>query len=272
MGENTALYVTDIRERKKNEADLKAAQSALAEHTAHLETVVAERTHKLQETVAELERFSYTLSHDLRAPLRALESFSYFVSQDYGDKLDAQGHDYLERIRTAARRMDALINDVLVYSRTSRAEIELEPVDLDRLARDIVSQYSSLNILAASIEIRSPLGRVLGNETLLTQVLSNLLHNAVKFVRPGDKPVIQVWTEPLPRRVRLYVRDRGVGIPAESQGKIFDIFQRAHAGAYEGTGIGLAIVKRAVERMNGRVGFASNEDEGSTFWVELPQP
>ncbi|MGN6554447.1 MAG: sensor histidine kinase [Verrucomicrobiota bacterium] len=166
MGEYTAFYLLDISARKRIENDLAEAQKKLSEHAARLERTVAERTAALQETVAELERFSYTISHDLRAPLRTLESFSQFIMEDYGDKLDAHGQDLLHRIRDAARRMDALINDVLVYSRTSRAELQIEPLDLDHLTRSIVSQYSSLNFSAANIEIKSPLGRVLGNETM----------------------------------------------------------------------------------------------------------
>ena len=271
MNESTALYVTDISGRQRAQFELARAQAQLAEHAATLERTVAERTTKLQDTVAELEKFSYTLSHDLRAPLRAMESFSTFVAEDYADKLDARGLDYLNRIRGAARRMDRLINDVLVYTRTSRAELKPEPVDLDQLARDIVSQYSTLKNSAPHIEIQSPLGHVLGNPTMLTQTLSNLLQNAVKFVQAGSTPDIRVWSERHGERVRLFVKDRGIGIPEMAQSKVFGMFQRAHEGTYEGTGIGLAIVKRAVERMNGAVGFQSALGAGSTFWIELPQ-
>jgi signal transduction histidine kinase len=271
MNGRTALYVLNISESKRIEADLLEAKHRLAEHAARLENLVAERTAKLQETVAELESFSYTISHDLRAPLRALESFSCFVAEDYGDKLDERGHDYLERIRSAARRMDALIEDVLMYSKTSRAELKLGAVGLDELVDDIVSQYPALNSSAAHIEVAHPLGMVLGNGTMLTQVVSNLLHNAVKFVKPGANPDIRVWTESHDGRIRLFVQDRGIGVPPESRAKIFGIFQRAHEGRYEGTGIGLAIVKRAVDRMNGTLGVESQPGEGSVFWVELPR-
>lgn len=272
MPGGTALYVVDISARKRIEAELARAQERLEKHAAELEKTVAERTAKLQETIAELERFSYTISHDLRAPLRAMESFSGFVAEDYGDKLDAQGHEYLDRIRSAAQRMDSLIRDVLVYSRTTRTELTPELVDLDQLAEDIVSQYSSLQPSEARIEIRAPLGVVKGNRTMLTQVLSNLLQNAVKFTIPGQAPRVEVWSEPRDARVRLNVRDHGIGIPKAAQEKIFGIFQQAHGREYEGTGIGLAIVKRAVERMNGEVGVQSEPGQGSTFWIELPAP
>jgi signal transduction histidine kinase len=254
MGESTAIYGMDISERKKIEADLRVTQQKLAEHASSLERLVAERTQKLQDTVAELERFSR------------------FVAEDYHDKLDAQGHDYLERIRGAARRMDALINDVLIFSQTSRSEIQLRPIELDRLTHDIVSQYSSLRESAAHIEIQSPLRPVLGNETLLTQIISNLLSNAVKFVKPGQTPAVKIWTETRDSNVLLFVRDHGIGVSLKHQGKMFGMFERANEGVYEGTGIGLAIVKRAVERMNGTVSFESASGEGSTFRVELPQP
>lgn len=271
IGENIAAYVLDISARKKTETELAEAKKKLIEHAASLERIVAERTTTLQETIAELESFSYTISHDLRAPLRALESFSQFVLDDYGDKLDPQGLEYLNRIRDSARRMDALISDVLIYSKLSRAELKFEPLDLDDLTRSIVLEYSSLNLSLENIEIKSPLGHVCGNKTMLTQTISNLLNNAVKFVKPGEQPSVKVWSEIHEQRVRLFVQDKGIGIPAENQKKIFEIFQCAHEGSYEGTGIGLAIVKRSVERMEGTFGFFSKENEGSTFWVELPQ-
>jgi PAS domain S-box-containing protein len=270
MPGGTALYIVDITPRKKIQADLSEAQSVLQEHAANLEQTVAERTAKLQETIAELERFSYTISHDLRAPLRAMESFSGFVVEDYGDRLDDQGREYLERIRGSAQRMDALIRDVLVYSQTARADLKIEPVDLDSLTNQVLTQYGFLNNPANRIEIRAPLGSAFGNATMLSQVFSNLIQNALKFIKPGQPPHILIWTERDQEHVRIHIRDNGIGIPVAAREKIFGIFEQAHGGGYEGTGIGLAIVKRAVERMFGKVGVQSEPGKGSTFWIELP--
>ena len=268
MPRGTGVYVTDISDRKRTERELANAQQQLAAHATNLEGVVRERTVRLEETVAELERFSYSISHDLRAPLRSIQSFAAFLAQDYGALLDATGRDFLQRIQNAAIRMDALITDVLLYSRTARGDIQLTPVDLDSLLDAVISQYVSH--AADCILVRHPLGRVIGNETLLTQAVSNLLVNAVKFVRKDERPRIEIWTEPRGSNRRLCLRDSGIGIAESAQGKLFGLFQRAHSGDYEGTGIGLAIVKRAVERMNGDVGFESKVNEGSLFWIQLP--
>ncbi|HHY85685.1 MAG TPA: DUF4118 domain-containing protein [Verrucomicrobia bacterium] len=276
MNGSTAIYITDISRRKRTERDLAEARDELAQHASNLEQVVRERTSalrstvaKLEESVAELERFSYTISHDLRAPLRAMHSFATFIAEDYGDRLDAQAMDYLGRIQNAARRMDALINDVLIYTRTSRAEAKLTEVDLDKLVEAIIAQYTPA--AAERIRVHHPLGSVRGNEALLTQAISNLLVNAVKFVRPGEPPDVTVWSEPVNGSIRLFVRDKGIGIPEQARGKLFGIFERAHGNTYAGTGVGLAIVKRAMERMNGKLGFTSEEGKGSTFWIELPE-
>jgi signal transduction histidine kinase len=138
-------------------------------------------------------------------------------------------------------------------------------VNLDKLLDTLVPDYAA----QAQVQISHPLGTVRANQSLLEQAVSNLLDNAVKFVRPGTKPQIEVWTAPDSGKVRLIVHDHGIGVPTESGEKIFKTFERAHEG-YPGTGVGLAIVKRAVERMNGRVGFESKADEGSSFWLELP--
>jgi signal transduction histidine kinase len=231
-----------------------------------LEQLVQERTLKLQETVTELERSSHTISHNLRAPIRAMQAFADFLLADFGEKLGTTGRDYVHRIKSAAQRMDRLIEDVLAYSRVSRSEFRLTPVDLDTLMDTLVPDYAG----PARVQISHPLGTVRANQCLLEQAVLNLLDNAVKFVRPGTKPLIDVWTEPDDGKLRLVVHDHGIGVPAGNTDKIFRTFERAHEG-YPGTGIGLAIVKRAVERMNGRVGFESKVDEGSSFWLELPR-
>jgi signal transduction histidine kinase len=236
------------------------------EETSFLKRRVSERTAKLRETVAELERSSSTISHNLRAPVRAMLAFAQFLETDYGEKLDATGRDYLDRIKVAGQRMDALIEDVLAYSQVSGAKLHLTAVDLDKLLEALVPEYVGPE---TEIHISHPLGKVCANESFLVLAVSNLIDNAVKFVPPGTRPQVEVWSEPEDGKLRLVVHDHGIGIPAESGDKIFKTFERVHEG-YPGTGIGLAIVKRAVERMEGRVGFDSKAGEGSSFWVVLP--
>jgi signal transduction histidine kinase len=258
---------TESLDRAESEERMESDKKRAKEETTFLERRVTERTAKLQETVIELERSSYTISHNLRAPIRALLAFADFLMADYGEKLDATGRDYVSRIKVAAQRMDALIEDVLAYSQVSGAKLQLTAVDLDRLVEGLVPEYGGP---AAEIQVAHPLGMVCANESFLALAISNLIENAVKFVRPGTKPQVDVWSEPRDRKLRLVVHDHGIGVPAESRDKIFTSFERAHEG-YPGTGIGLAIVKRAVERMSGRVGFDSKTGEGSSFWVELPK-
>ncbi len=235
---------------------------------AQLETIVAQRTAKLQETIGELEAFSYSISHDMRAPLRAMNSFARLLAEEYANKVDDTGKDYIRRITSSATRMDQLIQDVLTYSRVSRTEWKLSPIDLDELLEGIVESYPQLHSSASTIVIEKPIPHVLGNEAGLTQCFSNLLGNAVKFVAPGARPQIRVWAELKEKKVLLYIADNGIGIPAAYQNKIFGIFQRLNA-EYEGTGIGLAIVKKAVERIGGDITVSSEAGKGSTFCVEL---
>jgi len=247
-----------------------------------LEQAVTERTARLEEAVAELEAFSYSISHDMRAPLRSIQGYARILMEDWLEKLDPQAADCLERITAAVERMDRLIQEVLTFSRVSRTELKLEPVNLDHLVRGIVECYPNMQPPQAEIVIERTLPTVLGNAAALTQCLSNLLGNAVKFVAPGVEPKVWVWAEIIDppegrgsgavnqtgRIVRLCIRDNGIGIATQSHDVIFGIFQRL-SKKYEGTGIGLAIVKKAVERMGGRVGLTSEPGKGSTFWLEL---
>lgn len=268
-----AKVFRDWTDQKKMQDDLREAQKELRRYADELETRVAERTAKLQETVSELEAFSYSVSHDLRAPLRAMQGFSQFLLSDYSHVLDDTGRDYAQRISNAAARLDHLIQDILIYSRVARAQLELKPVNLERLVADVLQAYPTLQPPNAEIEIRRPLLNVLAHEPSMTQCISNLLGNAAKFVPENTKPHIIMWTERRNDRVRVWFEDNGIGILPQHQQRIFRMFETAHhQGEYEGTGIGLAIVRKAVERMGGDVGVQSEPGHGSRFWIELQEP
>jgi len=234
-----------------------------------LERIVADRTARLSEMVGELEAFSYSVAHDMRAPLRGMQGFANVLLEEFGPRLESQAVDYLNRIVASARRLDLLIQDVLNYSKIVRSELPLEAVDVGRLVQGIVDSYPELQAPKAEIRIEGPLPLVWGNQAALTQVISNLLGNAVKFVGPGIHPQVRISGRQENGMVRLWFEDNGIGIPEEFRGRIFQIFQRLHSpDTYEGTGIGLAIVRKAVERMGGKVGVES-APTGSRFWVEL---
>ena len=271
--DNAKLYLALAREldaKSKAEAELREAQARLAEHARDLERKVEERTASLREAVTQMEEFSYTVSHDLRGPLRAMHAFADALLEDYGPKLDDTARDYLARIQRASRRMDQLTTDLLSYSRIVRAEVRLEPTDIDRIVQNTVEHYAELQPGHAHVELRSPLLSVLAHEPSLTQCVANLLTNAAKFVPPNEKPRITVRTERRGHRVRLWVEDCGIGIPPQFQGALFRIFERAPTSAsYEGTGVGLAIVRKAAEKMGGTCGVESDGQHGSRFWIEL---
>jgi PAS domain S-box-containing protein len=259
---------TDITDLREAQDALHQANLQLGDRAAHLEAIVQQRTHRLSEIIGELEAFSYSISHDMRSPLRSMIGFAEILKEDYAGKLDAQGIDYLNRISTASRRMDRLIQDVLTYSRVSRNEIELQPVDADALVREVVRSYPNLHADKATISIRDRLPAVKANEALLTQCFSNLLENGAKFVAPETRAVIEVWAENAGGRSRIFFKDNGIGMPAHSLERIFEIFHRVGRDR-EGTGIGLAIVRKAVEKMGGRVGVESELGKGSVFWLDL---
>lgn len=261
----------DITQRKTMEHELARAHSEMKDYAQNLEALVSERTAALQHTVADLESFSFTISHDLRSPLRAMEGFSQVIISEYSDKLDDRGREYLDRINKAAVRLDKLILEVLTYSRIGRSELSLARLNLDKLIDDVLQTYPDIRASNAEIIIEHPLHAALGAQSSLAQCISNLLTNAVKFIPHGSRAKVRVWTEKRDSTVRFLVEDNGIGIAEDLQSKIFEPFQRGHPRAgYEGTGMGLAIVRKAVQRMNGNVGVHSREGHGSTFWLELP--
>jgi PAS domain S-box-containing protein len=261
------VILRDITERKRAEDALRDAHAQLANHAVHLETLVEQRTAKLNETVGDLETFSYSIVHDLRAPLRAMNNFARLLADECGP-ISETANDYIRRITTAAERMDRLIQEVLNYGRIARAEVSLAPVDAGALLRGMLDTYPTFQPPHADVELTGNIPRVLANEAALTQCLSNLLDNAVKFVSPGVTPRVRVWAEPSDLRVRLFFQDNAIGIEKEAHEKIFEMFQRL-SKRYDGTGVGLTIVKKAIEKMGGKVGLESEPGKGSTFWIEL---
>lgn len=252
-------------------SETKQTQALLEAHAADLEIRVRERTVRLQEMVAELEAFSYSLSHDMRAPLRAIQGFAEIILEDDGAKTP-EAAEHLRRIIAASNRMDRLIRDVLSFARYSRSEVEVSAVKLDELVPDLLRERPELQPPRATVLLEHPLVSVMGHAASLTQCLTNLLDNAVKFMPPGKQPRVRLYTEMHGDRVRICVADNGIGIEPEGQKRLFGMFERLHSKqGYQGTGVGLAIVRRAAARMNGTVGVNSAVGLGSTFWIELPK-
>jgi signal transduction histidine kinase len=262
-------FVEVAKQRRIIEAQAQALAAQNEQKQLQIQTI-QQLNEKLKIANEELEAFSYSVSHDLRSPLRAMQGYAHTLLEEYQDKLDAQGAEYLDRISRAAVRMDALVQDVLAYSRLAKVDIQIVCVDLDELLHEIIRDSQGLRQAKASVSIKSPLHSVMGHEACLTQCLSNLLENSAKFIAPGILPGITVRTELTCASVRIWVEDNGIGIDPSQHHRIFQMFGRLnHSALYEGTGMGLTIVKRAVERMGGRLGVESALGEGSRFWIEL---
>ncbi|HWH69317.1 MAG TPA: MASE3 domain-containing protein, partial [Candidatus Sulfotelmatobacter sp.] len=255
-------YALLLRELKQHEAELAGAKQRLAQANEGLERKVEQRTAKLNETVGELEHFSYTITHDMRAPLRAMQGLGNMLLEECADCPHPNGKNFLRLIAQSAGRMDSLIVDALQYSKVVRQEFALKPINAGALLRGMVESYPQFQPPKAEVTLEGNIPQVLGNEAGLTQCFSNLLGNAVKFVTPGKVPKIRVWAEvlqpavsslqPPAPSVRLWFEDNGVGINKQYHRQIWVMFQRLSKD-YEGTGIGLALVRKVVERMKGRV-------------------
>lgn len=248
----------------------------------NLEEEVEKRTVEVRETLAELEHMSYSMIHDMRAPLRSMQSFSYILEEEVPACRYPPGSDYLQRIRQSSIRLDRLITGALNYNRLVRKETVTGPIDVGALLHGMIDSYPNLHVRVADISMEFDNLFVVGNESLLTQCFGNILDNAVKFVAPGVRPAVRIWAQEMyresaadgagPEVVRIWIEDNGIGIPKESQQKIFRMFQRIHRESeYPGTGIGLAIVRKTIERMQGHLGLESEPGKGSKFWVELPK-
>lgn len=267
-----------VEERRRAQQELSAVAEerkrvlqALQELNRTLELRVTERTTELKEAVTELEGFSYTAAHDLRAPLRAIAGFSQLLRTDHCGQMDEVGREYLDRIANAAGRMDELVQDLLSYSKLTREEVHCTPVDVEVLVREILSPMErDIRERRARIQVEGPLSQVLAHRVMLSQALSNLVGNAIKFVAPGVTPEVQIRGEERGGKVRIWVRDNGIGIDPAHHKMVFEVFHRLDPGRFPGTGVGLAIVRKALERMSGSSGVESSLGHGSRFWVELP--
>jgi PAS domain S-box-containing protein len=244
--------------------------TARKESEAELEKLVTERTAKLQELIEDLEHFSYTITHDMRAPLRAMRGFAELASATFG-KSEPEARELLRKVSASAERMDALIRDALRYSQSVREVLPLQDVDTGALVRGMLDSYPELQPARAHIRVEGDLPVVMGNEAGLTQCFSNLLGNAVKFVKAGQIPDVRIWGEEREGWARIWVADKGIGISRDMLPRVFDMYSRG-SNSYEGTGVGLALVRKVAQRMGGRVGVESDEGIGSRFWIELKNP
>jgi len=254
------IFARDVTARKAAESEIK-----------NLNLELERRIRDLTEMNKELEAFGYSISHDLRAPLRSIRSFAQFIREDADSNSSAENKDYLRRIETAAKYMDLLLLDLLQYSRLNGCELELVPVDLDVALGDVLTSIEQeIEDRKADVRIRAPLGSVKAHPATVRQVFYNLISNGLKFVAAEKNPQIEVWTEPQNGFLRVWVTDRGIGIATQYHQKIFGLFQRLHShDAYPGTGIGLALVRKGLERMGGRIGLESEPGEGTRFWFDL---
>jgi len=271
LEQRVAERTTQLRERAAEVEQTNRALANLLEDIQASNASLTEATEKLKEVNEELEAFGYSVSHDLRAPLRAMQGFARALLEDAADQLDETSLEYARRIVSAGQRMDVIIMDLLAYGRVAHTEIELRPTSLETaVAQALSALQAEAEERGAQIAVERPLPQVLAHGTTLAQVIGNLISNALKFTAPDVTPQVRVWAEERGAAVRLWVQDNGIGIAPQHRQRIFRVFERLHGvEAYPGTGIGLAIVRKGVERMGGRVGVESEVGKGSRFWIEL---
>lgn len=262
------LQVQEVQARIDTHLTLRAMRQQLEAQNEQL----AERTAQLQVSNEELEAFNYCVSHDLRAPLRAMAGFAQVLIEGHSANLDPGGLRYLDNMILAVRRMEHLIQDLLNYARTGRGTMHALPVPLAPLLQQLETTFSARFAAAgASFEVVTPLATPLGDATLIEQILTNLIDNALKYRRRDGVAAVRLAAIVADENVLLQVSDNGIGIARADWDRIFQMFQRGHTERdYSGTGIGLAIVAKAARAMGGDVSVESSPGQGSTFSVRLP--
>jgi signal transduction histidine kinase len=248
-------------------AQLEASQDRLRDRAVELQSSNAE----LQRSNAELEQFAYVASHDLSAPLRAVAGFSQLLGVRYKGKLDGDADQFIGHMQDGVERMQRIIDDLLAYSRVDRSGLRPEPVDLDAILDEVLqSLRPDIEERAATIT-RDPLGQAVGEPGQLSQVLQNLIANGMKFTADGVRPEVHVSAQREGDRVTLSVRDNGIGIDPSHAEQIFKMFQRLHSTEeFEGTGIGLAIAKKIIDRHGGQIEISESPGGGTTFTFDIP--
>ena len=265
------IYAVDITERIQTEQKIRETDEKIRVMNTGLEEVVIKRTEELQQANNELEAFSYSVSHDLRAPLRHIAAFTRLIEQSTAIRNDIKLMDYFSKITGSVTKMNELIDSLLSFSRMGRTSITKENTDMTDMVKSILSEIES-DISGRHIEFEvENLGSAGADKSLIYQVWVNLLSNAVKFTRNKEMALIKVGREEVHGKDAFYVRDNGAGFESGYKDKLFGVFQRLHSESeFEGTGIGLANVRRIVTRHGGEVWAEGETGKGATFYFTLP--
>jgi two-component system sensor kinase len=289
-----------------NITDQVASENELQKYQNNLESIIKERTQTLEMNMAvvdesrraltflledvndsrnelvhvnnqldsvnkELEAFSYSVSHDLKAPLRAIDGFSLALSEDYNDLLGDEGREFIRLIRLNAQKMGQLINDLLEFSRMGRKSIEYSEIDIQGLVTEVFEELTEGMEKCKIHLITASNCTIAGDRKMLKQVMINLLSNAIKFTRNKEEAIIEIGCRTLEKEQEIYIKDNGVGFDPKYIDKLFGVFQRLHSDEdFEGTGVGLALVKRIITKHQGMIRAEGEVGKGATFYFTLP--